>query len=303
MNELNLEQFSPKRAELVTLAEAYKALSIQGIEDKPGYLAVDEARKDLKRKRVEIVKTGKALREEAVSFQKKVIATEKELVSLIEPIEIELEEKQKVIDDAIQIEKRKASLPYRMEKMKDLGLEIAEEFILLMDDSKFLAYHSEMLAKKLETEALKLAEDRRKLEEGMKKLEEQKAVEAAKEAARLEAQQRQELALKLAAENAEKEKAAAIEAERKRGEDERLAFIQEQKRKEAEALAAIEADKLALELKKKQEAEEQIKLEKKKRYQSFLQKNNYTESNKEEFLIQNSGQTIKLFKLIDSFDL
>jgi len=59
-------------------------LKINGVDDKAGYELVKKARLDLKEKRVLITKTGKAMREQALSFQKAVISKEKELVAIVE---------------------------------------------------------------------------------------------------------------------------------------------------------------------------------------------------------------------------
>ena len=47
--ELNIEKFSPKKAELLDVSKKYLFLEIKGIDDKQGYMVVGEARKDLKR--------------------------------------------------------------------------------------------------------------------------------------------------------------------------------------------------------------------------------------------------------------
>ena len=94
MDNLSLDQFNPKEAELVTMATNYKSLTINGIDDKQGYLEVSTARKHLAKTRVQISKDGKLLREEANAFQKKVIARERELIAIIEPVELELAAKE-----------------------------------------------------------------------------------------------------------------------------------------------------------------------------------------------------------------
>jgi hypothetical protein len=78
MENLNLEQFSPTKTELIALTEKCKGLKINGIEDREGFLAVSTRRKELKGSRVSIQKMGKSLRENAVKFQRAVIEKEKD---------------------------------------------------------------------------------------------------------------------------------------------------------------------------------------------------------------------------------
>ena len=98
MESLNIEKFSPKKAELIALADKSKGLVINGVDDKIGYSLVHDTRMELKRARVEIAKTGKNLRADALSFQKAVIEKEKELIAIIEPVEKDLELKQEAIE-------------------------------------------------------------------------------------------------------------------------------------------------------------------------------------------------------------
>jgi len=86
---------------LITLADSFKDLKVNGVDDKEGLREVETARKLLKKKRVDIGKISDGLRESAVKFQKAVIAREKELVALIKPTEDKLE----AIEDAIWQEK------------------------------------------------------------------------------------------------------------------------------------------------------------------------------------------------------
>lgn len=286
-----LDKFSPQKSELQNLAIQYSALTINGVTDKDGYKAVDEARKDLKRKRVEITKTGKELREEAVAFQKKVIAVEKDLVALIEPIEIELKEKQEVIDKAIETEKRRVLLPARKEQLKEIEVELADEFLLTMNDQEFLAYFNNKKAEVLAERERKIKEEKEALEKQQRALEEAKKIEEAKvKAAEAERQKAEENA-RAAAIQAEIDKKAAVEAERKRAEEEKALLIAEQEKKEKERLEAIEAEQKKL-------AAEKLRLEAHQKYQDWLAANNY---NDQDFLIQRDGETFFLYKKISKF--
>lgn len=80
--------FESAKAELVELAG--KSASIIEITNKAGYDQAHRARMELKNKRIEIQKTGKLAREDATAFSKAVIATEKQLIDLIETEETRL---------------------------------------------------------------------------------------------------------------------------------------------------------------------------------------------------------------------
>ena len=64
-DELNLEKFNPTKNELLALADEARKLTINGIDDKEGYLAVHQQRMKLQKARTQITKTGKEVREEA----------------------------------------------------------------------------------------------------------------------------------------------------------------------------------------------------------------------------------------------
>jgi colicin import membrane protein len=299
--ELQIDKFTPQKAELQTLAAQYSALTIAGIQDKAGYKIVDEARKDLKRKRVEITKTGKELREEAVAFQKKVITVEKELVALIEPVELDLATKQEAIDKAIQMEKRRESLPYRQEQLKELGVVVADEFLLIMEDAAYLAFVTEKKAEKVAEQERQLKEQQEALAKAQAKLEEDKRLEAAKiEAANREREAAAQAAVQAAA-KAEQDKLAAVEAERKKAADERAALVAEQEQKERDRQAAVEA-----EAKAKKEAEEQAKAEKakleaKKKYQAWLSSNDYVEDGS--CLLRQEGTEMVFYRKVATYKL
>lgn len=102
---LNMDSFNPKKAELIALAnEASKALSVEVVDSKTRQI-LHEAKMTLANTRVEIRKTWKAMRESAIQWQKDVIKKEDELVNEIEPTEKALAEKIKAYDDAIEAKK------------------------------------------------------------------------------------------------------------------------------------------------------------------------------------------------------
>jgi len=298
MENLNIEKFSPKKAELISLVEKCKNLQINGIEDRAGFMAVDEYRKELKKARVEIQKTGKMLRAEALAFQKEVILKEKEMISLIEPTEKELEAKQQVIKDEMAKIARKAQLPQRQKALQEINANVDDDFILLMDDTRYLEFYNNKRAEFLEEKERKLEEEKEK---------ERKKLEAEREAERqkLEAQKREleEKERKLEEEKriiaerkeakaeAEKEKREALE----KAEREKQAIIDKQKQER------LEAEKLKKQAEEK-ERKEAERLAKAKAYQEFLAKHNYNEDDPN-FFIKKSEKKIELFKKIGEYEI
>lgn len=252
-NNLDLEQFNPTRAELQDLAEKYSKIEIKGVEDKIGYQLADEARKNLKRKRVEIEKKGKEMRDEAIKFQKAVISKEKEFVAIIEPIEIALQEKQNAIDWEIEKRKRLEFLPAKIERLAKINVLADEEEILKMDDQKFEVYFNEKHAEYLAEVERKQKEQQDKIDAENKRIEEEKRLAEIKEQARIEAEKKAKQEIENVKLKAEKEKQALIDKQKRE---------EEQKKKDEEEKA-------------RQEKEEQEALEKKKKYQKFLTDNNY----------------------------
>jgi len=138
--ELNIEKFSPKRAELVTLAESYKTLTVTGVDDKAGIVKLVDARKDLRNKRIEIEKTGKELRADALAFQKEVIKAERELVAIIEPVEDSLVAKIEQIEKEKQKLKMVEMLPLMREKLLSIDVEVEDEFLLTLSEDSFAEF-------------------------------------------------------------------------------------------------------------------------------------------------------------------
>lgn len=291
MESLNIEKFNPKKAELVTLAERYKNLTINGVDDKTGYLQVDTARKDVKKVISDIKKTGLSIRDDANKFVKNVIQVEKDLIGVIEPIRLELEGKLAEIDIEKEKQKRMAQAPERKAKLAEINITVEDDFILLMDDSRFnefyfqkkSAYHEEQAriakeeadareveAKRIrDIEESKLQAERDKLAEERRKLDEDKRIEDAKRKAADDARLKAERDAKLAADKAEQDKKDALAKAEKEKQD----LIDAQARKEQERIDAEnkakqdELDRLES-IKKENERNEKLK-----KYQKFLKDN------------------------------
>ncbi len=267
MENLDIEKFNPTKAEITSLVEQYKDLSITGVDDKNGYEAVHKARMALKTVRVNITKTGKSMREEALAFQKLVISKEKELIEMVEPTERELEAKQKAIDEEKEKIKRVALLPERRQMLAEIRVEIDDEFLLLQNETQFTEYFNARKTEFLEEKERLMRLEQEKIEA------EKRAIEEAKMVQEREAQRQVEL------EHARKEAAekAVIDEQRKAQEK-----IEQQKKDEENRIANEEA--------------EQKKLESQKKYQDFLSKHDFQEN--DNFHIERVGNRVMLYKKV-----
>lgn len=320
METLNIEKFNPKKTELIQLAESCKNLVINGVDDKEGYDLVNRKRIELKNARVEITKTGKSLRAEALNFQRAVIEKEKEFIAIIEPLEIDLENKQKEIDDEKEKIKRMELLPERNEKLLKINLKVTDDEILSMDD---LAFHTflndkttEFLAEKerlLEEERIKEEERKRKEAEEkaeqerqaeLKKQEEerekqrQKEIEEARIKAEKEAQARAEKEKQEAIAKAEQEKQDAINKEKEESLKREKAIRDEH---EAEKKARIHREveaRIIQERKEAQDKAEQERIDKDKKWKDFLKKSGWTKEKENDFYILQNGNIRIIYKKV-----
>ncbi len=231
-------------AVIAQMAEKYLPLKIKGIDDKAGYQAVHEARMVVKNTRVKVEKHGKEMREDAVKYQKAVIAEEKRIVALMEPIENHLSAEEKVIDDALEAIKKEKErqaeekIQTRITRLEVFGMGLVAGHYKLPFEANGVSVPLSLL---------KVCNDDQ-FEQFINKIQE--------------------------AENRELARVAAIEANRK-AEEERLATIAAEQEKERLRLDAIrlENERIA----KEAEEKERLRLaaiaeeERKKRIQDKLE--------------------------------
>ena len=247
---------------LQRIADQYSWLTIQWLGDIQGYNKVKTARIELRNKRNQIAKAGKEMRDEANAFTKNVIAREKELIGIIEPIEETLKQEEGKYNDLIEKQKRIQLLPERKARIAELEcIEVTDEDILSMDDMQFEQWI-------LQERSRIVAEKEAKLAAEQQALDAQKAEASRKE---------QELAQAAEIEKAKQEAAAKATAE-------------------TEARLKREAE----EAKAKEEQEKQT-IEKKKKYKAFLDKNGRTEENKQDYVVKKEWNCIILYKKVDTF--
>lgn len=307
METLDLTKFDPKVEELNKLVEVSSKIVVTDINDKKQIEVVKENRIILKNTRVAITKTGKELRENALVFQRAVIAKEKELIAIIEPEELRLENIEAEVKALKLKEERTALLPTRHEQLNAIGdtVKATDEELLEMDTETFTSYKNNRLSAKLESDRLALEAEQAKVREEAERQEREKQAREREAVARKEEQELAEKRLALEKQNAELRVQQEKEEADRRVIAERERIEREQKAKEErEAKAKQEAEEKA-----KRDAEEaefiakaeQEKLEKAKKYQTWLKTNGYVTEEKENYYFADNGAEIKMYKLVSTF--
>lgn len=288
--DLSIDKFEPTQAQLSKLAEdAQDALTLD-LSDKTQLDLFKSRKKSLQQARLDITRTGKSLREEALAFQKSVIAKEKEYLALITPMEQKLDEKMDAFKQATIREERMAELPERKKMLEEVQCtDTTDDELLDMDHDQFVAFLNEKKAEHLD----RMMAEQREREEEARRAEELKAAEqrAAQEA---EDRAKREAEAKLAEEQAARERAEReLQEEKERQQRERVEAEERKKREEEERAEA--------ERKAKEEEEERKKAEAQNvKFMAWLEKN--TSDKDAEYLQERpSPNTVKLYKLIDTF--
>lgn len=145
---LSLERFDKIKDEISAKVRTINLEEIRGIsiKDKDAFSKVLACKKSITPLRTSVTKTGKLMRDKANEYRKVVLDYEKELLSLIQPIESVLDERIKEHTEYEVMESRKEKLPLRKsmiskEKFEYLGKELkSDEEILKMDDEQFMYY-------------------------------------------------------------------------------------------------------------------------------------------------------------------
>ncbi len=297
MEELSIEKFNPTIAELQKIAEEAHLIVITDTNDKAQLELVKKTRISLGKTRVAISKKGKELRDDALTFQRAVIAKEKELIAIIEPEESRLEQIEEDVKKLKLHEERLALLPSRKEQLEKIGdgIQVEDSDILIMDSTDFQMYANGRVSRKNEADriALEQRENAAKLEE--LRLQREKDTREREEIARKQAHEEAEARIKAEKASAELRIQQEKENADRRVKEERERMEREQKAKEErEAREKVEAEAKA---RANQEA-----LEKKKKYQIWLKKSGWTEETKDEFYLMDHGHCIELYKLIGKYD-
>jgi len=265
-----LQKFNTTDAAIATMRQNYMGLTVKDLDDREGYEKIHIARMDCKQKRVQVTKKGKELREDAVKFQKAVIAEEKRIIDQIIPIEDHLTDEETRIDEekerikAEAAAKEVARIQARVNRLFALGcrfdgtlysyddLFVPQAQIGTLDDARFGDICTAI-------EKLTAEKERRRIEEQALILKVQQEQEAerqhlAEEAARIKAEQG-----RIEAEQEKERQRLAAESKAIQDEKDRLA---REKKAAEDATLKVEQDKLrAIEMETaKAEAAEKARL-------------------------------------------
>jgi len=276
-----LELYNPWKEDLKKAVKNATTLKIKNINDKIGYKTVHEKEMELKKYRVDIVKTCKTYTDQWEKKKKEAWEIRDMLLNIIKPVELELKEKKKEIDDEkkrLEEEERiflqnrlnilaKYNKDMDLLQLKSMSPEDFENIIEIEEKIKQKQQEEEKEKIKLQQEKeKKLEEDQRKLEEEKQKIQQ------------------------------EKDK---LENEKRRIEEDKQKIIDEQiKKTEVEKQAKQLAKQLAIK-KQQEELIKKDKLAKKKKYQKFLEDNDW---NYDWIQQDNTRKVVTLWKKVNEFN-
>jgi len=140
----NVTNYSPTVAELQSIAEKAKKVTIKGIDDEKGIEKAKETRKELVKLRNKIIKQQRAFTSDLREQVKKVNEKGKELVSIIEPEELRIKELEAKVKEEQMLEERKILLPTRKKMLESIKVKMNDNEILLMDETQFSERYTEL---------------------------------------------------------------------------------------------------------------------------------------------------------------
>lgn len=305
MNIAQLDKFNPTVAELTLMVDKTKGLTID-IQDKGQLSIVHTSRIELRNARVKIEKAGKALREEAITYQKAVIAKEKELVGIIEPEEDRLAAIEEEAEKFAIRKERLEKLPTRKERLLAIPYSHhlepqSDEVLLDMDANAFEAYlnsrTSSCFAIEQREQQVKIEEEARKHNEALaaelEKFNEENARKKKEQDAKDKELTDREAKIKEQQDKIDVEN-KRIQDEKDEAESERIRIAKEAKDKR---IAEEDAAKKAAEDKVKADAE----LATQKKFQEFLISVGMTKENIDEFHKIDTGDTIVVYRKVGTF--
>lgn len=246
---------------LRTRAAEYTGLTIVDVDDKVGLGRVHDARIELRSYRIDIEKTRKALKADALEFGRRVDAEAKRLTELIEPTELELGRE----EDRIESEKAKLKqekLDQRIDAMAQFGARVPPSVVGKMTDAEFekcldtarIAYE-EAEKKRIETEEKERLEREAAAAERLRMEQEAERLRTQQEADRLERLRTEETERVARVAREEDERASRREAEEERARLERKRLADEKRQlDERTALLRQEEEATRNRLRREEEA-------------------------------------------------
>lgn len=150
-------KFSPSDVAIAQLADAYMPLTIRAIDDSEGFSAVHAARMVVKGHRVDVEKTRKKLKEDALVYGRLVDGEAKRLTGLLEPIEAHLQEE----EERVTAERERIKHAARIKAEEEARAKAAAEAAAVKAEQERLAEERRRLDAQRET----LEVERRALQE------------------------------------------------------------------------------------------------------------------------------------------
>lgn len=257
MNQ-QLVEYHVTDAAIAKMHSDFMSLTVKGLDDKRGLVEVHAARMIVKNTRIDVEKTRKALKADALAWGQKVDAEARRITKLLEPIEDHLTfEEEKITKEKARLEAEKKRL--EEERAQSIVNEFAK-YGVLMPYAEAMTITDADYAVKIESAKQSWQAEQERIAEEKRHEETRRQEEAAKAKAESERllQERIELERMRAAEEA-KRQAERAEAECKRLEQE--AILAAEREKIAAERRAIEAERMrqehaaAMERAKKEAAE------------------------------------------------
>lgn len=285
MNELSFSPtiFDPNKEQLQEIA-----LEVSTITADPSKITKDEltlvstTKNKLVKARTAIQKIGKAAREDALKYQRDVIAYEKELIEIIEPQELRLKKIASDAEDYAIREERKLTLQEFKEKLASIGdsVVVTDDELLMFDPNGRTEYYNTRLSQHLEQQKAE-AEAKAVVEEVLRNAEQKRiADELAAEKAAIEREKRE---MEHQKELREAEERARKEAEEKAARD--------AEKREAARLADEKAEALRV-------AQEKAAQEAKEEYKKWLASCSFDESTD---IVQENAGTYTLYRKVSEY--
>lgn len=294
-----------KSDELEAMANGFKNLKIDGVDDKDGYEAVKLARRTLQKERTRLSKFRLALTKGATKFQKDAIAKENELISIIEPVEKSLLGEIERVDLEKEMARREEDFPNKLRMLNLVNPEGGwdKEFILTLDNVAWLKYYADVRQAEQDKKDAEIARKMKEIEDEKARLAEEERQrqerELAATRARLDEQRKAQEAIEQAKLDAE--------ADKKRALDEKQAEIDRLER-ERDEIETQRANQIAEGIRKQKEKEDKEKrdteaLIKKQEYLKFLSDCGYSAETKDDFTSIKTETTITLYKKVGTFNI
>ena len=203
----NLEVFNEIRNKLNSVVEINKGLKIEGVDDKEGYAKVKQAKKEIREEEISLEKLAKSERQQALEYQRGIIALEKDLKEVTSPVIKDYDTQLKEIDELVAREERKVLLPHRRKLLEQVEYSLSDEDILNINEKEWAEFIGRKREEYLEIKANEKREKERKEQEDerVEKAKKEAADKAIKEVNEIAKEEKDKEAQRIVQEHADKE--------------------------------------------------------------------------------------------------